>query len=211
MRPDLSVPTDSPARDSSQPAATGAITRREALRRAALFLGVAITPAVFDGALRAQVPGAPGGAAPSPRHLTPAQFAAVGAMAERILPRTDTPGALDAGVPAFIDVLVGDFMTASDKSALIAGLAALDKAAQSAHRQVFARLTAEQQDAQLTGLARDSQGKARTFFHIDRELTIVGYFTSEVVGKNVLHYDPVPGRYDGCIPLAEVGNRSWTR
>lgn len=183
-----------------------AITRRAALQRAALFLGAALTPAVFEAALRAQVP-----AAAAPRNLTPAQFAAVGAAAERILPRTDTPGALDAGVPAFIDVLLGDFMSAADKSTFLAGLAGLDQAAQSAHRQPFARLTPAQQDAVLARIARESQDKTRTFFHLLRELTIVGYFTSEPVGKNVLHYDPVPGRYDGCIPLAEVGNRSWTR
>ena len=46
--------------------------------------------------------------------------------------------------------------------------------------------------------------QSREHFLRVRELTIVGYFTSETVGKTVLHYDPIPGRYDGCIPLAEV-------
>jgi hypothetical protein len=44
-----------------------------------------------------------------------------------------------------------------------------------------------------------------------KELTVIGYFTSELVGKSVLKYDPVPGRFDPCIPLAEVGNAQWTR
>ena len=43
-----------------------------------------------------------------------------------------------------------------------------------------------------------------------REITIVGYFTSGEVGKDVLHFEPVPGIYQACIPLSEVGNVSWT-
>jgi hypothetical protein len=39
---------------------------------------------------------------------------------------------------------------------------------------------------------------------------VLGYFTSEQVGRNVLLYDPVPGRYDGCVPIDQVGRRNWT-
>jgi glucoside 3-dehydrogenase (cytochrome c) hitch-hiker subunit len=39
---------------------------------------------------------------------------------------------------------------------------------------------------------------------------VLGYFTSEQVGRNVLHYDPVPGRYEACIPIDQVGRRNWT-
>jgi hypothetical protein len=43
-----------------------------------------------------------------------------------------------------------------------------------------------------------------------REATILGYFTSEEVGRKVLHYDPVPGRYDPCVPIGDVGSVVWT-
>ena len=194
--------------DLSPSAAT--MTRRAALQRAAVFLGAALTPSIWQGALRAQTAPAAGPGA-APRYLSPGQFAAVGAVAERILPRTDTPGARDVGVPAFVDLMVGEFIPPAEKTTLLAGLAGLDQTARAAHAKPFADLAAAQQDALLTRIAEESQGKSRTFFHLIRELTIVGYFTSEPVGKNVLHYDPVPGRYDGCIPLAEVGNRSWTK
>ncbi|MFB3104238.1 MAG: gluconate 2-dehydrogenase subunit 3 family protein, partial [Pseudomonadales bacterium] len=42
-----------------------------------------------------------------------------------------------------------------------------------------------------------------------RQNTLFGYFTSEKVGKEVLNYDPIPDRYDGCVPLADIGN-GWT-
>ncbi len=184
-----------------------AISRREAIQRAALLLGVAISPSILQGVLQAQTPGA--GA--KPQFLTETQFATAAAVAERILPRTDTPGAIDAGVPAFIDLMVGKYMTEAERRTLTAGLAEVESKSAAAHRAAFAQLTAAQQDALLKAMADAAQGKSGTFFHQIKELTILGYFTSEPVGKNVTHYDPIPGRYQGCIPLAEVGNRAWTR
>ena len=63
----------------------------------------------------------------------------------------------------------------------------------------------------MTRLAQASKNQEGTFFYQLKELTVVGYFTSETVGKTVLHYDPVPGRFDACVPIAEVGNVNWTK
>ncbi|MBC7367409.1 MAG: gluconate 2-dehydrogenase subunit 3 family protein [Undibacterium sp.] len=185
------------------------ITRREAIRRAALFLGVAISPSVLMGALRAAT--APGEAVASPAFLSARQLETAAAIAERILPRTETPGALDVGVPAFIDLMVGKYFSAGEQQMFAAGLAEFDAASVAKHRLTFAGLSAAQQDALLMELAVAAQEKEKTFCHQIRELTVVGYFTSEKVGRNVLHYDPVPGRFDACVPLSEVGNRSWTK
>lgn len=189
------------------------LTRRDALKRAALLLGAAVSPSLRQGVLAADTrpPAAPERSAPPPHSLDSAQAADVAALAERILPRTDTPGAIDVGVPAFIDRMYGEFLVAAERSTLTDGLAALDAASRAAHRQPFHRLSAAQQDALLTPLAGLAATAPTPFFLQMRELTIVGYFTSEVVGKTVLHYDPIPGRYDGCIPLSEVGNVNWTR
>ncbi|MDP3070082.1 MAG: gluconate 2-dehydrogenase subunit 3 family protein [Opitutaceae bacterium] len=183
------------------------MNRREAIQRAALLLGVAITPSILQGVLRAQTPAA--GA--KPQFLTAAQFATASAVAERILPRTDTPGAIDVGVPAFIDLMAGKYMTDAERRTFTAGLAEVEAKSAAAHQAAFGKLPAAQQDALLTAMAEAAQPKRGTFFHQIKELTILGYFTSEPVGRNVTHYDPIPGRYQGCIPLAEVGNRAWTR
>ena len=91
---------------TAQPHLGEAITRREALRRAALFLGVALSPSILSGALHAAItPGAKGA------FLTPVHWDLVTAIAERILPRTDTPGATDVGVPAFVDLMLGKYST----------------------------------------------------------------------------------------------------
>ncbi|MEO6245702.1 MAG: gluconate 2-dehydrogenase subunit 3 family protein [Opitutaceae bacterium] len=193
----------------SESSAPQLITRREAIQRAALLLGVAISPSILAGALRAQPAAA--GVVGKPLNLTAKEFSIVTAAAERILPRTDTPGATDVGVPAFIDLMVGGYMTADEQKMFKAGLAETEAASMKAHRAGFTALAPAQQDAVLKAIATASQKKGKSFFHQLRELTILGYFTSEPVGKNVLHYDPVPGKFQSDVPLAEVGNRSWTK
>jgi gluconate 2-dehydrogenase gamma chain len=178
------------------------ITRREALQRAAALLGVALSPSLFSSVLRAEP------TSTAPGSLTAAQLAIAATLAERILPRTDTPGALDVGVPAFIDLMHGSYLTAEEKADLEAALAHFDAAARQTHRRGFADLDAAQQDALLTTAA--ASATASEHFLQIREITIVGYFTSELVGTKVLHYEPVPGVLQPCIPLSEVGNISWT-
>ncbi len=198
-----------PSAPPSEPTAPWLLSRREAIQRTALLLGVAISPSILAGLLSAQV--GPGGAGSRPSYLTTQQRATAGALAERIIPRTETPGAADVGVPAFIDLMVGEFMSEEEKKIFLAGLAEVEAKSMAAHQREFARLTPAQQDALLKGVADASQNKEQTFFYQLKELTLLGYFTAEPVGKNVLHYDPVPGRFDPCIPISEVGNRAWTR
>lgn len=189
---------------SDGPAAT--LTRREAIKRTALILGTAITPSLLAGLLQAQPVAA--GPAAKPAFLDARQFATAGAIAERILPRTDTPGAADVGVPAFIDLMYGKYLTAEEKAVFAAGLADVEKAAKGGGG--FAQLPGAQQDEVLRAIAVASQAQEKTFFHLIKELTLLGYFTSEQIGKNVLRYDPIPGAFQGCIPVSEVGPAAWT-
>ena len=96
------------------------ITRREAIRRTMLVLGVAITPALLDGVMHAQT--ASRASVAGPAYLSAPQFATVRAIAERILPKTDTPGANDVGVPAFIDLMYGKYLTDEEKIVFAGGL-----------------------------------------------------------------------------------------
>jgi glucoside 3-dehydrogenase (cytochrome c) hitch-hiker subunit len=179
------------------------IDRREAIRRAALLAGVAIAPDWLDYVARAQTPA-------TTTYLTAAQGPLVSAAAERILPRTDTPGAIDVGVPAFIDRFYGEFMSPADRQLLVNALDEIERAAKSAHGSSFATLAAAQQDAVLRSIATAQQGRDPSPFGLLRSVTVLGYFTSEQVGRTVLHYDPVPGAYDGCVPIDQVSRRNWT-
>ena len=187
----------------TEPTAAPGIDRREAIRRAALVAGVVLSPdwlkAVDVAAPLAQA-----------RYFASAQFATASAIADRIIPRTDTPGAADVGVPAFIDLLYGEFMTEAERQLLAKGLADVEAAARTAHGASFSTVPPERQDALLRGIALAEEGRDQSFFRLIRSATVLGYFTSEQVGRNVLHYDPVPGRYEPCVPIDQVGRRNWT-
>jgi gluconate 2-dehydrogenase gamma chain len=182
------------------------ITRRQALVRLAGALGLALSPALLDTLARAQ-----SGPATAAVRLPADDFATLQAVTERILPRTDTPGANDVGVPAFLDLLIADYLSPAERTVILNGLKRLDDDAQRAHRKPFRQLAATEQDQLLQATARAAAGTEGSFFHLVKDLTILGYFTSEEVGKNVTRWDPVPGRFDACIPVSEVGNRAWTR
>ena len=143
-----------------------------------------------------------------PTYLTKEQADLVAEIAEVIIPKTDTPGAKDAGVHQFVDTLFGGYMEEREKDALLEGLAAVDEASQAAYSKNFVALSEEEKNAIIQKFA--DEATRDSFFAQMKELTLSGDFTSELVGKNVLNYDPIPGDYKGCIDIAEVGNVNWT-
>ena len=134
-----------------------------------------------------------------PQFLNGTQARILNLATELILPRTDTPGAQDVGVPQFIDILYGKYFNEEEKVLLTKGLAQLNS-------QGFQDKSSEEQTAALKALAMTESETDKAFFAKLREITLLGYFTSEEVCKNVTHYDPAPGGYVGCVPISEVGN-----
>jgi len=189
------------------------ITRRQALERVAILLGGAISAPTVAGVLSKPTRRA-WAASPAwaPRTLSPAQLELVATVAEHIIPQTDTPGARAAGVHRFVDTLLSDHYPATERDRFLAGLADVDARAQSAHGQPFRQCSPEQRIALLGEMdARafaSSRGEDGWFFRRLKELTIVGYYTSEFGAMQELHVSPF-GAYRGDIPYASVG-RAWS-
>ncbi len=122
-------------------------------------------------------------------------------MVDIIIPDTDTPGASKAGVHMFIDYMVSHYMDEKEVKNFIIGLDSLNR-----QPLRFNDLNARQQIVIVTGL--DKKLKNNSFYKSFKELTIIGYYTSEIGATEELRYDPVPGAYKE-IPLAEVG-RAWS-
>lgn len=137
------------------------------------------------------------------------QLALVDQLAELIMPATDTPGARAAGVTAFVDLIVGEYYHADERTAFVRGLADVDERASSAFGRTFLDLTEPQQAAILTGLDAESRamppGSPAHFFSRMKGLTIYGYYTSEVGYTQELHGVFMPGRYDGNVPVRAAG------
>ena len=138
-----------------------------------------------------------------PGALTTAQLALVGAIADTLLPRTDSPGATDVGVPAFVDVIVSDNYDDTERATFAAGLDALDGLARSSAGASFAELAPDARGHVIAAIEGDTNRHtepARTYWRL-KGLIVHGYFTSEPVMKDVLHVQVLPGKFDGAAPM----------
>jgi hypothetical protein len=192
------------------------MNRREAIERTALILGYAVSAPAMMGVLKGCK------AAPeltyTPVFFSEDQARTVGEIAEIILPKTDTPGAKEAGVPAFIDLMLKNVYPQEDKDRFLKGLLEFEQQATKRYGDAFIDLGPVKQlewvknvhDAAVEAFkkADDKTRKEKPFILMTRELTMLGFFTSEPGATKVLQYNPVPGAYHGCLPLAEVG-KTW--
>ena len=133
--------------------------------------------------------GAPG------RALDAHALQTVTVAAERIIPVTDTPGATDARVSAFIDKMLADWHTPAEREQFLAGLAELDRRCGARAGKDFVDCPEAEQVAVLTAL------EGEPWFARLKYLTVYGYCTSEP-GMRALGLFPLPWKYDGCAPLA---------
>lgn len=191
------------------PEPASVINRREALRRTALLLGGVVSASTLAGVLA-------GCEAPrtedawTPRILTVEQNELVATIAEHILPETDTPGARSVGVHRFIDTMLAEYFGPSDRAAFLAGLSDVDARTTQSGAKTFVAAPKARQIAVLKELDREAYSNAASphFFRTMKELTLVGYYTSEVGATKELQYNPAPGRFEGCVPLSRIG-RTW--
>ncbi len=141
---------------------------------------------------------------PSVAVFTPAQRTLMTALSERVLPTTDTPGAIAAGVPAYIEKLLADWAMPADRIPIIAGLDAIEARSVKDYRTPAAQATAVQQDALLTLAMNDQLPGGGDFFEAFRQLVVTGYYTSEIGMTQEREYLPVPGEYNGAFPYSQV-------
>ena len=138
------------------------------------------------------------------RTLNADQQALVTALAELIIPATDTPGAKSVKVPEFIDLLLTEWAPADEKAAFLAGLADIDaRAAAQWGGQHFVALTPDQATQLVTALdtaRREPSGGGFAFGRL-KAMTVYGYFTSQVVDEQVLKTQLFFDRYRGDVPF----------
>lgn len=133
-------------------------------------------------------------------------------IAETILPRTNTPGAKDAKVGQFMSVYVNDCYTLDEQAIFHKGLVSLEETCKKAHRKSFMELPAAEREKFINDLDQQARkkvaGGGMHYFTMIKQLTLFGFFTSEVGGTQVLRHMPIPGRYDGALPY-KPGDRAW--
>jgi len=182
--------------------------RRELIKALALTTGAALSGSLA----RAALAGASAKDEIDNDSLSSEQLETIAQVSEMIIPATDTPGAIAAGVPEFIHVIHAKWYRADERLLFSRGLASLDSAALDAHRKTFSLCTMEQRSALLSEAEKQSSDPDSIpggFFTTMKKLTVFGYYTSEIGAKQELIYNPVPMRYKGDYLFADVG-RQWT-
>jgi gluconate 2-dehydrogenase gamma chain len=189
------------------------MNRREAIRLLAAGAAAPLAPGKLMFALRRAR--ALVGAQTSFRALNPHQAAALTAMAEMIIPKTDTPGATDVGAVEFIDLLLTEWYDAADKDRFLKGLAGVDARSQTLFNKDFVDCTPTQQAEILSWLGekmaeqadheRDNpwvtSSEGESFYPMLRHMILTAYYTSEAGATDELHFEIIPGRYDGCTGM----------
>ncbi|UYZ61657.1 gluconate 2-dehydrogenase subunit 3 family protein [Hymenobacter weizhouensis] len=198
------------------------MNRREALARVALIMGGTVIGADMflagcSSPAKEEKTATTEAAKPQENSfLTTRQVELLDEVGETILPATKTPGAKAAQVGSFMAVMVRDCYTPEDQKIFLAGLTQLEQRCQKQHGKSFMACTPAQRTALLTQLDKEQKDftdhkrpdDPSQYFRMMKQLTLLGFFTSEVGATKALRYLPVPGRYDGDFPYKK-GDRAW--
>ena len=202
--------------------------RREVLRTITYLSGFAVSAPVASALLSGcKAEPTAEGTVYEPEFLSQEQFTFVSEVSEGIIPKTDTPGSKDVGVPEYIDRVVAQTFAPEDQERFRNGVQELmDKAANELGKPIT-ELTAEELNAYVAGLdegmkaewkaweanppASEEEARQRyNAFQDLKQLTIGGYFSTQEVATTQLVYDPVPGEWIGCGDLQELtGGKAW--
>jgi hypothetical protein len=139
-----------------------------------------------------------------PEVLSAHQNRTVDQLAERILPRTDTPVASDALVNRYIDYMLKAGLPATERDEFLAGLQWLDNYCRARHEKLFAELPEPDQIDVLTAISKGDAGReGRRFFSQWKDFTLRGYYTSRLGLMRELEYrgNGVYTSYPGCTHL----------
>jgi Gluconate 2-dehydrogenase subunit 3 len=166
--------------------------------------------------------------------FTPESIALLDEVGETIIPTTDTPGAKATKIGEFMKVMVTDCYNTAQQKVFNDGLAGLNDACKKLNGKNFMESSADQRKAFLVSLekeakdfnqkrddtekdARETARKALDpnfisgpshYYTMMKQLTLLGYFSSEIGSKQALRFLPVPGRYDGALPYKK-GDKAW--
>lgn len=187
------------------------LSRRMLIQRVMLIIGASSTVANI-GAFAAPV-------ADGKKQFPAERFALVSAICSTIIPKTDTPGALEAGVPKGLESLLGDWASPMRYEALTEAMLRIDQSAMKQTSRPFAALSPEQRttilrahDAAALALVTSQDASADGSLFADRpvkdpaysqlkELIVLLYYYSEAALSSELPYEHAPGTWRPSIPV----------
>ncbi len=194
--------------------------RRDAIKNTALLMGYAVSASAIAGLMSGcQADTKTPVDMWKAKAMSDTQINTLREAAERILPATEgIVGAKDVMVERFVDEMLDGAYEPAEIASFKKGLDDLEATAQATYNNTFAKLKPEEMDALITKIGeaamaiKDEEHEVEPFFFALKGITLLGFFTSEKVGEEVLNYLPIPGGYQGDVPMSEIpqGGRAWS-
>lgn len=194
------------------------IDRREAVKRVTVMLGGMALIGSGSGFLTACAKDRGAAAATGIGSFTPEDIAFLDDVSDTILPDTaKSPGARAAKTGAFMAIMVTDTYSPEDQAVFRAGMTALNEASTKASGgKTFTAASAAERTTLLEALDKEQHafqktlkpGDKRHYFRMMKELTMSGFFTSEIGYTKAMRYIETPGRFDPCVEY-KAGETIW--
>jgi hypothetical protein len=184
------------------------MNRREALSRVAIIMGGTVLGAeAFLSGCKTNTKGIT---------LSQDDITFLDEVAETIIPTTTSPGAKAAKVGEFMKVMVNDCYEEKDQAIFVDGIKKLDEASKKLNSKNFMESTPAERKTLLESLDKEAKEYQKTakpedpkhYFTMIKQLTLSGYFTSEVGATKALRYVAVPGKFVGSYPYKK-GDKAW--
>lgn len=145
-------------------------------------------------------------------NFTPEDLAFLDEIGETIIPTTDTPGAKATKIGEFMQMMIKDCYDADQQKAFIDGVNAIRKDFKAEKGSDFVTASSEDRltflNSMLEKFKASGDERQPIVINMLRDLTVLGYFTSEIGATQALRYEEVPGRYEGCIDYNK-GDKAW--
>ena len=130
------------------------------------------------------------------------------AVVDIVIPATDTPGALQAGVPAFIDSMMANWASDDTRLRFTNVLDGIDARARVAYGNAFLKLPAERRAQFIRDYDADAYASGDAAWRRFKEMVLTGYYLSEIGATQELRYQQVPGAWEADIPFGDT-DRAW--
>ena len=185
------------------------MTRREILKYTAFITGAAVSAPFMGAFLSGCKPENSGVSASALSCFSEKEMSLLKDIVDTILPKTDSPSASEVGIHLTIDSMVGKVYTEENKNKFKERFSALQKVL---NNKSFRKADVETRSKMLVDMEVNedpSMADAKRVMLELKQQTIAYYLSTSEIATNYLNYLPVPGNYESCIALADVGGKAW--
>lgn len=140
--------------------------------------------------------------------FSPDQFTLLEHVTDTLIPATDTPGAIGAGVPGFMRQMIAEWGSDETQAAMLGVLDRIEKLSWSRNGASFLELTTERRLELMNAFDAESVARQDPAYRQFKWLVLAGYYQSEIGATQELRFELVPGAWRSCLPLSEVGRAS---